>query len=231
MSQVTEIRSALRGVLAAWDLGVAGLKWRGDVAKPKTDAAEDSPADDETALPMAGVSLPRIRHQTEDHPEILAPATETNGALLHAGDADADAQIVFYVETEAAYQALLSSFPRVWRWAALDSSGGSTLVVPMVVAGRSTELRANLGEFLTLAQPSSTQSRALWVVSWDVMLRFEDLAEDPVVDGHGPQYVRVTINGGAEFGPAEPDALQVEQDETDLEWDPDADSWTLDLGA
>lgn len=217
MGQLTAIREALATELATWALGVSGLKWRGDVQDPKTTEAEDQPEDDGSALPMAGVSVPRFAYQAEDNPEIVSQATDTRGAVMRSGDSEARAQVVLYLYSRADYDAALLNFPRFWRWKALDSSeAGSALVVPMIYLELATELRCYLGDQITLAQPAPTQSRGLCIVSWDVLLRFEHLTEEPTAGSHGVQYVRVSLNGGDETGPAESVYLQLEN-ATDLE--------------
>ena len=227
MSVLTDVREALRSEFASWgDLGITGLTWRGDLRPPKTDAAEDSPDDAGVALPMAGISMPQYTMQAEDEPLVIAQASTTRGAILSSGDAEAASQVRMYLAQRADYDAALLEFDRYWRWRAYDTSlAGSALAISTTLLDQPSEVRAYLGPEVRLATPQETAARDLWVVTWSILVRFPDLVEE--VAGHGIQYVRVTLNDGPEFGPAETSYIQVEQDETDVDLE-DGDSWGID---
>ena len=226
MSVLTDVRAALVAELQTWALGVTGLTWRGDLRAPKTNAAEDKPDDAGDALPMAGVSLPSYVYQGEDEPVVVAFATEDRNAVLSSGDAEASADVRLYFDRREDYEAGLVNFDRYWRWRSVDTAAaGSALAVPTTLLGVPAEVRAYLGPDVTVATPAATATRDLWVITYSITPRFPDLVED--IAPTGRQYVRVTLNDGESFGPAEQLYVQVEQNETDVEIET-GESWELD---
>ena len=184
---------------------------------------------------MAGISMPKFTYQAEDEPVIVAVATAARGAVMSSGDAEAACVVRIYTANQTDYDASVAEFDRWWRWKAYDSNGaGSSLAIPTTLVGQSREVRANLGPEVTPGSELLTATRDLWILSLSMLVRFDDLAEEIVGEEHGIQYVRTSLDigdgAGATVGPAELDTLQIEQDETDLEFDPDGLSWLLDIG-